>query len=70
VDGIYIDITRQNCRAKMKNDNDGFFTKKTSIFQLVLVFFIVRVNYVLGLIMSIDPHWFSTLFDGTSFKFC
>jgi hypothetical protein len=37
--------------------------QKKPIFQLVfLVFFIVTVNYVWDWIMSIDPHWFSTLF--------
>jgi hypothetical protein len=43
--------------------------KKTLIYQLVFGFlYSDRVNYVMGLIMSIDPHWFSTLLDGTFYQ--
>jgi hypothetical protein len=48
VDGIYIDITRQNCRAQ-DEANDSFY-KRTLIYQLVFGFlYSDRVNYVMGL---------------------
>jgi hypothetical protein len=43
------------------------FLQKTLIFQLV--FFIVTESIMSwDWIMSIDPHWFSTLFDGTFYQ--
>jgi hypothetical protein len=60
VDGIYIDITRQKIVGQ-DEANDDSFTKNFNISAGFLVFFIVT-EYVWDWIMSIDPHWFSTLF--------
>jgi hypothetical protein len=46
VDGIYIDITRQNCRAQDEANDDSFYKKNFNI-SAGLVFFSDRVNYVM-----------------------
>jgi hypothetical protein len=68
LDGIYIDITRQKCRAQ-DEANDDSFTKKKKYFSWFLVFFIVTESIMSwDWIMSIDPHWFSTLFGWYVFQ--
>jgi hypothetical protein len=63
MDGIYTDITLLKLFSKISKDDDSFY-KRISIYQLVfLVFFIVSESIMSwDWIMSIDPHWFSTLF--------
>jgi hypothetical protein len=62
MDGIYIDITLlKNCLAQDES-KDGY-KKNFNISAGFLVFFIVTESIMSwDWIMSIDPHWFSTLF--------
>jgi hypothetical protein len=57
---LYRYYSAKNCRAQ-DEANDDSFTKNFNISAGFLVFFIVT-EYVWDWIMSIDPHWFSTLF--------
>jgi hypothetical protein len=69
VDGIYIDITQKNCRAQDEANDDSFTKKNFNISAGFLVFFIVTESIMSwDWIMSIDPHWFSTLFDGMFYQ--
>jgi hypothetical protein len=69
VDGIYIDITRQKIVGLKMKLMTIVLQKRTLIYQLVFGFlYSDRVNYVIGIGMSID-HIGSVLWDGTFYRF-
>jgi hypothetical protein len=46
VDGIYIDITRQNCRAQDEANDNSFYKKNFNISAGFLVFFIAQSHVI------------------------
>jgi hypothetical protein len=62
IDGIYIDIIPLKLLAQDESNDDSFY-KRTLIFLLDFGFLYVTESIMSwDWIMSIDPHWFSTLF--------
>ena len=60
---LYRHFSRKNCLAQDASTDDSFYKKNFNISALFLVFFIVTESIMSwDWIMSIDPHWFSTLF--------
>ena len=60
---LYRYFSRKNCLAQDESNDDSFYKKNFKISAGFLVFFIVTESIMSwDWIMSIDPHWFSTLF--------
>lgn len=60
---LYQYFSRKNCLAQDEANDDSFYKKNFNISAMFLVFFIVSESIMSwDWIMSIDPHWFSTLF--------
>jgi len=60
---LYRYFSRKNCLAQDEANDDTFYKKNFKISAAFLVFFIVTESIMSwDWIMSIDPHWFSTLF--------
>ncbi|TDD96542.1 quinol:cytochrome C oxidoreductase [Flavobacterium cellulosilyticum] len=60
---LYRYYSRKNCLAQDESIDDSFYKKNFNISAGFLVFFIVTESIMSwDWIMSIDPHWFSTLF--------
>ncbi len=56
-------FSRKNCLAQDEANDNVFYKKNFNISAMFLVFFIVTESIMSwDWIMSIDPHWFSTLF--------
>lgn len=60
---LYQYYSRKNCLAQDEADDDRYYKKNFNISAGFLVFFIVSESIMSwDWIMSLDPHWFSTLF--------
>lgn len=60
---LYRYFSRKNCLAQDEAKDDAFYKKNFKMSAAFLVFFIVTESIMSwDWIMSIDPHWFSTLF--------
>lgn len=60
---LYRYFSRKNCLAQDEANDDSFYKKNFNISAMFLVFFIVSESIMSwDWIMSVDPHWFSTLF--------
>lgn len=60
---LYRYFSRKNCLAQDEANDNSFYKKNFNISAMFLVFFIVTESIMSwDWIMSIDPHWFSTLF--------
>ena len=60
---LYRYFSRKNCLAQDESNDNSFYKKNFNISAGFLVFFIVTESIMSwDWIMSIDPHWFSTLF--------
>jgi hypothetical protein len=60
---LYRYYSAKNCLAQDESKDDSFYKKNFNISALFLVFFIVSESIMSwDWILSIDPHWFSTLF--------
>ena len=60
---LYRYFSRKNCLAQDESKDDSFYKKNFKMSAAFLVFFIVTESIMSwDWIMSIDPHWFSTLF--------
>ncbi|CAM3871341.1 quinol:cytochrome C oxidoreductase [Flavobacterium branchiophilum NBRC 15030 = ATCC 35035] len=60
---VYRHFSRKNCLAQDESNDNSFFKKNFNISAMFLVFFIVSESIMSwDWIMSIDPHWSSTLF--------
>ena len=60
---LYRYFSRKNCLAQDEANDDSFYKKNFKMSAAFLVFFIVTESIMSwDWIMSIDPHWFSTLF--------
>jgi Ni/Fe-hydrogenase subunit HybB-like protein len=60
---LYRYYSAKNCLAQDESNDDRFYKKNFNISAMFLVFFIVTESIMSwDWIMSIDPHWFSTLF--------
>lgn len=60
---LYRYFSRKNCLAQDESTDNSFYKKNFNISAMFLVFFIVTESIMSwDWIMSIDPHWFSTLF--------
>ena len=60
---LYRYYSRKNCLAQDESNDDSFYKKNFKMSAAFLVFFIVTESIMSwDWIMSVDPHWFSTLF--------
>ena len=60
---IYRYFSRKNCLAQDESNDNSNYKKNFNISAMFLVFFIVTESIMSwDWIMSVDPHWFSTLF--------
>jgi len=60
---LYRYYSAKNCLAQDESNDDSFYKKNFNISAGFLVFFIVTESIMSwDWIMSVDPHWFSTLF--------
>jgi hypothetical protein len=60
---LYRYLSRRNCLAQDEANDNAFYKKNFNISAGFLVFFIVSESIMSwDWIMSVDPHWFSTLF--------
>lgn len=60
---LYRHYSRKNCLAQDEANDDSFYKKNFKLSAGFLVFFIVTESIMSwDWIMSVDPHWFSTLF--------
>jgi hypothetical protein len=60
---VYRYLSRKNCLAQDEANDDLFYKKNFKMSAAFLVFFIVSESIMAwDWIMSLDPHWFSTLF--------
>lgn len=60
---VYRYYAAKNCLAQDESNDDSFYKKNFNISAMFLVFFIVSESIMSwDWILSIDPHWFSTLF--------
>ncbi|WP_281323227.1 quinol:cytochrome C oxidoreductase [Flavobacterium aestivum] len=60
---LYRHFSRKNCLAQDESNDNSFYKKNFNYSAGFLVFFIVSESIMSwDWIMSIDPHWFSTLF--------
>lgn len=60
---LYRFYSRKNCLAQDESTDNSYYKKNFNISAMFLVFFIVTESIMSwDWIMSLDPHWFSTLF--------
>lgn len=60
---LYRYFSRKNCLAQDESSDNSFYKKNFKMSATFLVFFIVTESIMSwDWIMSVDPHWFSTLF--------
>ena len=60
---LYRYYSRKNCLAQDESDDNSYYKKNFKLSAAFLVFFIVTESIMSwDWIMSVDPHWFSTLF--------
>lgn len=60
---LYRFYSRKNCLAQDEANDDFYYKKNFKLSAMFLVFFIVSESIMAwDWIMSLDPHWFSTLF--------
>ena len=60
---LYRYLSRKNCLAQDESSDNTFYKKNFKMSAAFLVFFIVTESIMSwDWIMSVDPHWFSTLF--------
>ena len=60
---LYRYFSRKNCLAQDESNDNSYYKKNFNISAMFLVFFIVTESIMSwDWIMSLDPHWFSTLF--------
>jgi hypothetical protein len=60
---LYRYLSRKNCLAQDESNDNSFYKKNFKLSAGFLVFFIVSESIMSwDWIMSLDPHWFSTLF--------
>ena len=60
---LYRYYSRKNCLAQDESKDDSFYKKNFKMSAAFLVFFILTESIMSwDWIMSVDPHWFSTLF--------
>ena len=60
---LYRHLSRKNCLAQDEATDNSFYKKNFKMSAAFLVFFIVSESIMAwDWIMSVDPHWFSTLF--------
>jgi hypothetical protein len=60
---LYRYYSRKNCLAQDESNDNSFYKKNFKMSAAFLVFFIVSESIMSwDWIMSVDPHWFSTLF--------
>jgi hypothetical protein len=60
---LYRYLSRKNCLAQDESNDDSNYKKNFKMSAAFLVFFIVSESIMSwDWIMSVDPHWFSTLF--------
>lgn len=60
---VYRYLSRKNCLAQDEANDNTFYKKNFKMSAAFLVFFIVSESIMAwDWIMSVDPHWFSTLF--------
>ncbi|WP_395044244.1 quinol:cytochrome C oxidoreductase [Flavobacterium sp.] len=60
---LYRYLSRKNCLAQDEANDNSFYKKNFKLSAGFLVFFIVTESIMAwDWIMSVDPHWFSTLF--------
>ncbi|WP_396192306.1 quinol:cytochrome C oxidoreductase [Flavobacterium sp.] len=60
---LYRHLSRKNCLAQDEANDNLFYKKNFKLSAAFLVFFIVSESIMAwDWIMSVDPHWFSTLF--------
>lgn len=60
---LYRYLSRKNCLAQDEANDNAFYKKNFKLSAAFLVFFIVSESIMSwDWIMSVDPHWFSTLF--------
>ncbi len=60
---LYRYFSRKNCLAQDESTDNSYYKKNFNISAMFLVFFIVTESIMSwDWIMSLDPHWFSTLF--------
>lgn len=60
---LYRYYSRKNCLAQDESNDNSFYKKNFKLSAAFLVFFIVSESIMSwDWIMSVDPHWFSTLF--------
>lgn len=60
---LYRHLSRKNCLAQDEAKDNSFYKKNFKMSAAFLVFFIVTESIMSwDWIMSVDPHWFSTLF--------
>ncbi len=60
---LYRHLSRKNCLAQDEANDNSFYKKNFKMSAAFLVFFIVTESIMSwDWIMSVDPHWFSTLF--------
>lgn len=60
---LYRYYSRKNCLAQDESNDNSYYKKNFNISAMFLVFFIVTESIMSwDWIMSVDPHWFSTLF--------
>lgn len=60
---LYRYLSRKNCLAQDEASDNSFYKKNFKMSAVFLVFFIVSESIMAwDWIMSLDPHWFSTLF--------
>jgi hypothetical protein len=60
---LYRHLSRKNCLAQDEANDNTFYKKNFKMSAAFLVFFIVTESIMSwDWIMSVDPHWFSTLF--------
>ena len=60
---LYRYFSRKNCLSQDESNDNSYYKKNFNISAMFLVFFIVTESIMSwDWIMSLDPHWFSTLF--------
>jgi hypothetical protein len=60
---LYRHFSRKNCLAQDESNDNTYYKKNFKLSAAFLVFFIVSESIMSwDWIMSVDPHWFSTLF--------
>jgi hypothetical protein len=62
---LYRYYSAKNCLAQDESKDDSFYKRISTYQQVFLVFIVSESIMSWDWILSIDPHWVSTLFDGT-----